>query len=153
MIPFRVYYQNVCGFRTKTTTFLRNILCSYDILCLTETWLNDSFHNNDLFDDHFMVWRRDRNYELTGQDFGGGVLVAVRRNQALRFDLNGPRVPRIYGSPCLWKTIIVDLVTKCTLVYKLNYICDQNLGNSKSTQLFNLALFTLQPFNHKNFFT
>lgn len=47
-----VYYQNVRGLRTKTTTFHRNIrLNSYDVVALTETWLHDSFLDSEYFDD------------------------------------------------------------------------------------------------------
>jgi hypothetical protein len=74
-----IYYQNVRGLRSKTATFLRNLyLSSYDVIILTETWLVDSVSDSELFDDRFVVWRRDRDYERTQQGRGGGVLVAVR---------------------------------------------------------------------------
>lgn len=80
MASLTVYYQNVRGLRTKTNTFYRNIqVNSYDIIALTETWLTDSVFDNELFDDRYLVWRRDRNYASTGQSLGGGVLIAVRR--------------------------------------------------------------------------
>lgn len=68
-----VYYQNVRGLRTKTATFYRNIcLNSYDIICVTESWLTDGVNNNELFDDRYIVFRRDRNYGLTKQGKVGG---------------------------------------------------------------------------------
>ncbi|CAH2096629.1 unnamed protein product [Euphydryas editha] len=74
-----VYYQNVRELRTKTHNFLCNISCTnYDILVLTETWLNDKINDEELFDNRYTVYRRDR--ETTGfhpEKEGGGVLVAV----------------------------------------------------------------------------
>lgn len=45
-----MYYQNVRGLRTKTSDFSNNALsCDYDIVALTETSLNDSFFDGELF--------------------------------------------------------------------------------------------------------
>jgi exonuclease III len=46
----------------------------YDIICLCETWLNDSVLNNELLPG-YSIHRRDRQAQI-----GGGVLVAVRTN-------------------------------------------------------------------------
>jgi hypothetical protein len=46
----------------------------YDIICLCETWLNDSVLNNELLPG-YSIHRRDRQGQI-----GGGVLVAVRTN-------------------------------------------------------------------------
>lgn len=51
-----IYYQNVRGLRSKTLTFYRNLsLVSYDIIILTETWLNDSVFDSELFDSRYVV--------------------------------------------------------------------------------------------------
>jgi hypothetical protein len=74
-----IYYQNVRGLRTKTHNFLKEILChNYDIVILTETWLYDCIQSDELFDERYIVYRRDR--QSTGfhsTKKGGGVLVAV----------------------------------------------------------------------------
>lgn len=74
-----IYYQNCRGLRTKTNTFYSNLCCTnYDVLVLTETWLNSSVLSSELFDDRYVVYRRDR--ETTGfhpNKDGGGVLIAV----------------------------------------------------------------------------
>ncbi|CAH2096644.1 unnamed protein product [Euphydryas editha] len=76
-----IYYQNTQGLRTKTSTFKRNLtLNQFDIISLTETWLLDGVFDQELFDDRYLVWRRDRNYLNTHQKYGGGVLLAVRRD-------------------------------------------------------------------------
>lgn len=72
MLPVSMYYQNVRGLRTKASILYRNVCVnSYDIICFTESWLNDGFFNNELFDDRYVVWRRDRNYAVTEQKRGG----------------------------------------------------------------------------------
>lgn len=82
-MPLKFYYQNVRGLRTKMGTFFRNLcLGSYDVICLTETWLIDRICNHELFDDRYLVWRRDRNYDKTKQKMGGGVLIAIRYEMA-----------------------------------------------------------------------
>lgn len=57
-----------------------------DIIVITETWLNSSVYNAQLFDERYEVHRRDRH---TGQTRGGGLLVALRRNS------DGPRAERL----------------------------------------------------------
>lgn len=76
-----IYYQNVRGLRTKSHTFLSNILNSnYDIICITETWLSDSFYNSEYFDNRYEVFRCDRDLLSTNSKGpGGGVCIAVRR--------------------------------------------------------------------------
>jgi hypothetical protein len=52
----------------------------YDILVLTETWLNDKVLSTELFDNRYTVFRRDR--ERSGfhaSKEGGGVLIAVSK--------------------------------------------------------------------------
>lgn len=81
MNSLKVYYQNTRGLRSKTGDFLRNVyLNSYDIISLTETWLTEGVFDNEIFDNRYVIWRRDRNYSQTQQTRGGGVLLAVRRD-------------------------------------------------------------------------
>lgn len=76
-----VYYQNVRGLRSKTTDFRLNIISNnWDIIALTETWLNSSVYNAELFPDGYQVYRRDRCQLQTGKSRGGGVLVAISNN-------------------------------------------------------------------------
>lgn len=73
-----MYYQNVRGLRTKTHNLYMNALSQdYDILVLSETWLNDSVFDNELLDNRYNVYRRDRQDCLLSKREGGGVLVAV----------------------------------------------------------------------------
>lgn len=72
-----IYYQNVRGLRTKTHTFYNNIISeNYDIIALTETWLNNTFFDSELFDNRYSIIRYDRS---SGKLRGGGVLLAIKR--------------------------------------------------------------------------
>ncbi|XP_055387427.1 uncharacterized protein LOC129616025 [Condylostylus longicornis] len=46
----------------------------------TETWLNDSFKNEEILDSTWSVYRNDRDYNSTGQSRGGGVLIATNNH-------------------------------------------------------------------------
>lgn len=75
-----IYYQNVRGLRTKTTTILQNNLSNdYDIIALTESWLTKGIRDDELFDPRYYVYRRDRDYASTGQRLGGGVVLAIKQ--------------------------------------------------------------------------
>src|SRR5436190_5061630 len=79
MIGVSLYYQNVRGLRTKTSSFRLALLESdYDIVTLSETWLNSTVYNSELFSQEYTIFRRDRNERLTGKGRGGGVLIAVK---------------------------------------------------------------------------
>jgi hypothetical protein len=76
VVHFDLYYQNVRGLRTKQFELYSNI-CStyYNILCLTETWLNDSCFDHNLFPDSYTVFCSDR---VSGNKTrGGGMLTAL----------------------------------------------------------------------------
>ena len=73
-----VYYQNVRGIRTKTAELLNNTSsCCFDMIALTETWLNPSIFDNEFMADKYSVFRADRDFLSTGRERGGGVLLAV----------------------------------------------------------------------------
>ena len=53
----------------------------YDILCLTETWLNENVSSFSIFLNNFEIYRRDRtSTQSTGSTKHGGVLFAIRKN-------------------------------------------------------------------------
>lgn len=75
---FPIYYQNVNGLRTKTSTFRRAVqMCHYKIIVLTETGLTESINSNEIFDDSFSVFRCDRSERSSDKISRGGVLVGV----------------------------------------------------------------------------
>ncbi|CAH2097405.1 unnamed protein product [Euphydryas editha] len=134
---FNIYHQNTRGLRTKTHGFKRNLLLnSYDVVSLSETWLLDGIGNNELFDDRYVVWRRDRNYVITQEKLGGGVLFAAKKKFMA--------VERIEWSSTaedLWVTLSCSKDSRnsrkihfCTV-----YLCSANLGNSFNVQLQNFT--------------
>ena len=73
------YYQNVRGLRTKLNDVLLNsVECGYDVMCLTETWLNCGVADGEVLCSDYSVFRRDRNLLVTGKSDGGGALIGVR---------------------------------------------------------------------------
>lgn len=76
MISF--YYQNVRSIKGKTNDFYVSVsACDYDIIALSETWLDESVHDNELFPADFTVYRCDRPKSSIHGSRGGGVLLAV----------------------------------------------------------------------------
>lgn len=74
-----VYYQNTQGLRTKTNRFYNNLVSNdYDIICLTETWLNSTVLTSELFSSKYNVYRRDRETATSTKKEGGGSLIAVK---------------------------------------------------------------------------
>lgn len=76
-----VYYQNTRGLRTKCNEFYLNLLNNnYDLVCLTETWLNDSINSSEFFSHNYTVFRRDRETSASTKKMGGGCLIAINSN-------------------------------------------------------------------------
>ena len=76
-----MYYQNVRGLRTKLVDLRLSIITlssQYDIIVLTETWLDDTYNSAELGFANFSVYRCDRSSNTSLAARGGGVLVAVR---------------------------------------------------------------------------
>jgi hypothetical protein len=73
---FDIYYQNVRGLRTRQLKFCEKV-CSADcnIICLTETWLNDLCSDHSLFPDCYTVFRSDR--ASVSKTCGGGMLIVI----------------------------------------------------------------------------
>ncbi|CAF4867365.1 unnamed protein product [Pieris macdunnoughi] len=75
-----LFYQNVRGLRTKSNEFYQNLLtCTFDVILITESWLNSSFYDNELCSDEYQMFRRDRSKETSSKNIGGGLLIYVSR--------------------------------------------------------------------------
>ena len=71
------YYQNVRGLRSYVRDVALKIQnSSFDIIILSETWLNCTIYDSEIFDNRYTVYRRDR----INKTLGGGVLIAVSNN-------------------------------------------------------------------------
>lgn len=72
-----IYYQNVRGLRTKTSTvYLNSQILPYEIFALNETNLTSDFNNSELFTSDFNVFRDD-GLEKEDDSSGRGVLLAI----------------------------------------------------------------------------
>ena len=70
------------GLCTKIGEFyISSILAShFKLVALTETWLNNSINDAELFDiANYNVFRKDRDFKMSNHVRGGGVLLAVDR--------------------------------------------------------------------------
>lgn len=87
-----VFYQNCCGLRTKSSIFYPNLLgCTYDIICLSETWFNENIVNCNYFTNEYLVFRKDRARPNPDVDIrGGGTVIAVKKHLKVfrRYDLD-----------------------------------------------------------------
>lgn len=76
-----VYYQNVRGLRSKLDNFrLEMLVNDYPVIALTETWLNSSVNNSELFPGNYNVLRCDRDESSSGMSRGGGVVLAINNS-------------------------------------------------------------------------
>ena len=85
----RCFLQNVRSLKAAVadgdsfeykSTLLRDIAYGYDldVICLTETWLNDSISDSELLPTAYNVFRKDR------KSRGGETLIAVKSNLPTR---------------------------------------------------------------------
>lgn len=83
LYDINIYYQNVRGLRTKTSIPLNAVLSeNYDVIVLTETNLNIGINDSEIFDERYLVYRKDRNLTISDKSSGGGVLIAMKRKFA-----------------------------------------------------------------------
>lgn len=73
-----IWYQNVRGMRTKGTEFFASVAGTHhDVIAVTETALREDSLVMDYFPDNWIVYRADRDTNVTGKVWGGGSLIAV----------------------------------------------------------------------------
>lgn len=71
----------------------------YDVVVLTETWLDDVIPSQMLFGDNFVVYRGDRTAFTSNKKRSGGVLIAVRKNiPSSSFTVNEPHLEHAWVS-------------------------------------------------------
>lgn len=77
-LTLNIFYFNCSGMRGKIKEFYIKVKSSsYNVIVLTETWLNSSFLNSEILDSNWIIYRKDRDYNLSKTSRGGGVLIAV----------------------------------------------------------------------------
>lgn len=106
-MDLKFYYQNVQGLRTKTVEFKSNVMCGdFDIIVITETNLADGFLSSEVFDDRYIVYRNDRDIDLSVKQSGGGCLIAVK-SSIKSFRLSSCEVARA-GWENIWVSLIFN---------------------------------------------
>jgi hypothetical protein len=71
-----IYYENVRGLRTKQLKLYENVFSvDYDIIRLTEVWLNDLYCDHDLFPEYYTAVCSD--WESVNDTHDGSVLIAL----------------------------------------------------------------------------
>lgn len=74
VMALSLLYQNVRGLRTKVDALRIGIENSdADVICLTETWLNNDFDDGEFMEDNWISYRKDRS--VSGVIRGGGCMV------------------------------------------------------------------------------
>ena len=64
----KIYYQNARGIKTKLKNFYNNSHTNdYNILCITETWLNDKIDYSKILNNNHSIFRND----ITDKEGGG----------------------------------------------------------------------------------
>lgn len=100
---------------TKTKDFYLSSIssCHFSFIALTETWLNKSINDAELFDlTKYNVFRRDRQHQLCNYARGGGVLLAVNTNVPANI-CDNEMCDRI----CDILPLVDILFVKCTINY------------------------------------
>lgn len=106
------YYQNVGGIKTGYRCVIDAVrLCSYDVIVLTETWLNCNLSEDEIKFDNYNVFRCDRSPSTSSKSEGGGVLIAVhKRLNSGRVDCDCNLEQLFVSISCLTKELIVGVV-------------------------------------------
>lgn len=135
MTSISIAYQNTRGLRTKSSEFLRNTISTdHDIVCITETWLNQEHFNNDYFPNTYNIYRSDRHDPHFQRLRGGGALIAVNKSLPCvrRVDLEGV-------DECVF--VEIKISTKRSLILGTAYF--QPANNDLRFEMFCAAWLTL----------
>ncbi|KAL3278385.1 hypothetical protein HHI36_013713 [Cryptolaemus montrouzieri] len=75
-----VYYQTCRGLNTKTSEFFKSSVNSnFDIVAVTESWLNPKINSCKVMCDKYTVFRRDGCETNSSRSEGGGILVGMAK--------------------------------------------------------------------------
>lgn len=104
-----IFYQNIHSIRGRIDDFNSrlHLLDSYDIIVLSETWLDESINDSELQLQNYDIFRCDRSILTSSKKTGGGVLIAVKKS------LKGSFVPLIDSS---YEQVLVQIKTKVNTI-------------------------------------
>ncbi|KAL4152924.1 hypothetical protein QTP88_000757 [Uroleucon formosanum] len=108
------YYQNVRGLRTKLNLLKCSIPSStHDFIIFTETWLRNTFLDNELGFTQHNVFRRDRTEKTSPHNRDGGVLVAIKKTfNSILLNIDTLNVEQVFV-----KIIVGDILIIFCAVY------------------------------------
>ena len=93
---------------------------NYEVVAMTETWLNENINSCELFDTRYNVHRHDRTGNSQSNRRGGGVLLAVDKSipseRVLKYEINTE------GCENIWVKLRGCQLSKKTLYLGLFYI-------------------------------
>ena len=70
-----VFYINARSITNKLSQLQALVyLKSYDLICISETWLSNEFYDNEILPSNYTIFRKDR------LSRGGGVMVAINNS-------------------------------------------------------------------------
>ena len=77
-----IYYYNATSIRGKLEDFNSHFTCkdNLDIISVSESWLNDSVHDDEVLNKDYNVYRTDRTPEFSDKKDGGGVLLCAKKS-------------------------------------------------------------------------
>ena len=76
-------------------------ITEYDIIVLTETWLDSSILNSEVLPANYRIFRTDRDFHSTGLSKGGGVLIAVDDSFSCTQIKSPANIPSLVDMLCL----------------------------------------------------
>lgn len=75
----KCYYANAGGMRGKLSDFFASMSeTEYDVVAITETWLLPEHKDSEIAPSGWSVFRRDRYFDGSSTERGGGVMIVVR---------------------------------------------------------------------------
>lgn len=70
------------GLRKQNKTndlLISSSIADYDVIAITESWLDSSISDSEYISDNYIVYRKDREKSEINATKGGGVLIAVKK--------------------------------------------------------------------------
>ena len=75
---FSIYYQNARSIRSHINDIYSCLTSAeFQIVCITESWLDSSISNSEFIPPNHVTFRSDRNFIRSVRQRGGGVVLSV----------------------------------------------------------------------------
>lgn len=77
-----IYYENMNGLNKQnkmSDLLISASIADYDVIAITETWLDSTIRDCEFLRDNYTVYRKDREKSVINATKGGGVLIAIKK--------------------------------------------------------------------------